>query len=67
MIKWFLLFVVSIVNVYARSEGDIRLTGGSMQYFGRSKIGNIWKGQWGTFCAISNGGAQAACHILCYI
>ena len=64
IIKWFLLFVVSFVNVYAQSEGYIRLTGGSVSYLGRLEI--FWKGQWGTFCAISNGGAQAACQQLGY-
>ena len=46
----------------AQSEGDVRLTSG---YLGRLDI--FLNGKWGTFCGISQGGAQAACRQLGYL
>ncbi len=51
--------------VSAQSEGDVRLTGGTSAFFGRLDI--FLKGKWGTFCGISQGGAQAACRQLGYL
>ena len=58
-------FIIKFVS--AQSEGDVRLTGGTRTSAAIGRLDIFLNGTWGTFCGISQGGAQAACRQLGYL